>query len=92
MTEHLQILHAEGNVVSFQIASHACGDTWNCIVVIYNADEEARDVRLPPNTGHWHIVVNDTAAGTAVLEQVDGTEGRVRVPGISVMVMYDMEK
>ncbi|MNS20283.1 Pullulanase precursor [compost metagenome] len=92
VTEHLQILHAEGNVVSFQIASHACGDIWNCIVVIYNADEEARDVRLPPNTGHWHIVVNDTAAGTAVLEQVDGTEGRVRVPGISVMVMYDREK
>ncbi|WP_433945214.1 type I pullulanase [Paenibacillus sp. SN-8-1] len=92
VTEHLQILRAEGNVVSFQIANHACGDTWNSIVVIYNANEEACDVSLPPNTGRWHIVVNDTAAGTAVLEEIDGARGSVRVPGISVMVMYDREK
>lgn len=91
VNEHLQIWRAEGNVVSFQIANHACGDTWNCIVVIYNANSEACEVNLPPNRGRWHVVVNDTAAGTAVLEEVDGREGRVRVPGISVMVMYDKE-
>ncbi|USB33669.1 type I pullulanase [Paenibacillus sp. YPG26] len=91
VTAHLQILRAEGNVVSFLIDGHACEDTWNRIVVIYNANEEAHDVSLPPNSGNWHIVVNDTAAGTSVLEQVEGTVGRVRVPLISVMVMYDTE-
>ncbi|WP_185897304.1 type I pullulanase [Paenibacillus zeisoli] len=91
VNEHLQILRAEGNVVSFQIDNHACKDAWNCIVVIYNANSEACEVSLPPNNGQWRVVVNDTAAGTAVLEVVDGREGRVRVPGISVMVMYDRE-
>ncbi|MNR66549.1 hypothetical protein D3C85_1900960 [compost metagenome] len=59
--------------------------------MIYNANSEACEVSLPPNHGRWHVVVNDTAAGTAVLEEVDGREGRIRVPGISVMVMYDQE-
>lgn len=89
---HLQILQAEGNVVSFQLGSHANGDSWKTIVVIYNANLDERWVSLPANPGPWNIVVNGREAGTQVVEQADGSRGGVIVPGITVMVLFDEER
>lgn len=88
IANHLQVTKSDGNIVSFQLKNYANGDTWNNIVVIYNANQTAQTVALPGGSA-WNIVVNDRAAGTAKLGAP--VTGSVQVAGLSMMVLYDEE-
>ncbi|AZK45069.1 type I pullulanase [Paenibacillus lentus] len=88
IANHLQVLKSDGNIVSFQLKNYANGDTWNNIVVIYNANQTAQTVALPGGSA-WNIVVNDRAAGTTKLGAP--VTGSVQVAGLSMMVLYDEE-
>lgn len=72
----------DANVVAYTIANNANGDTAEKIAVIFNANKDAVDVKLP--AGSWEICVNDQKAGTA---SVGTAEGTVSVAGISAMVL-----
>ena len=84
---HLEVLKADDNIVAFRLKDHANGDTWRNIVVIYNADTTDRTIALPAVSDTWHVVVDDTRAGTEVIRTVSG--GSVTVPRLSMMVLYD---
>ncbi|WP_339274194.1 type I pullulanase [Paenibacillus sp. FSL W8-0426] len=85
--KHLQFLRAEGQMVVFMLKDGANKDSWNRIVVIYNASAQPQPLTLPEGT--WHVVVNDRRAGT---EAIDSVQGTVLVERLSLMVLYDMEQ
>ena len=72
----------DANVVAYTISDHANGDTAEKLGVIFNANKDAVNVRLP--AGVWDICVNDMTAGT---DSVGTAEGTVSVAGISAMVL-----
>ncbi|WP_186579286.1 type I pullulanase [Aquibacillus kalidii] len=89
VNERLEVWKQEENVVAYQLKDNANNDTWKNIVVIYNANESAKDITLP-TAGQWNVVVDDQAAGTEVIRTVDG--GTVNVEGLSMMVLYDQSE
>ncbi len=72
----------DNNVIAFDISGDAEGEVADEIFVIFNPNETATTVTLPE--GEWNIYVNDTYAGTQVLQTVSGT---VEVAAISAMVL-----
>jgi len=84
---HLEVMRSDYDVVAFRLKDNANGDTWRNIVVIYNANPSDQTVALPAVSDTWHVVVDDTRAGTDVIRTVSG--GSVTVPRLSMMVLYD---
>ena len=72
----------DSNVVAFRIHGNVEGETAEEMFVVFNAREEATPVTLPAGT--WGVCVNDTTAGTEILETVSGT---VQVAPISALVL-----
>ncbi|KGX93933.1 alpha-dextrin endo-1,6-alpha-glucosidase [Pontibacillus halophilus JSM 076056 = DSM 19796] len=89
INQHLDVYHAENNVVAYTLNDYANNDTWNNIVVIYNANDGNQEVNLPSN-GDWNVVVNDKQAGTESLNTINGNTASVS--GLSMMVLYDEEQ
>lgn len=85
--QHFQMLPSPGDTVAYILKNHAGGDSWKNIIVIYNPREEAAIVPLPKGT--WHIVVDENHAGTNVVEGTKSMKDEVRVPAISMMVLFD---
>lgn len=57
--QHLSFLPTQPNLVGFMLTGHAGGDVWNNIIVVFNANNEARKVTVPK--GRYTIVAsNDT--------------------------------
>ncbi|MEK3876211.1 type I pullulanase [Paenibacillus sp. FSL M7-0420] len=83
----LEFLRCDGGVVAYRLKDHAGGDTWNNIVVIYNANMEPVTQCLPETSGCWNIVVDHTHAGPEAFRQTEN--GSVEVAGLSMMVLYD---
>src|SRR5690606_6445102 len=82
---HLEVMRSDNDVVAFRLKDNANGDTWRNIVVIYNANPSGQTVALPAVSDTWHVVVDDTRAGTDVIRTVSG--GSVTVPPLSMMVL-----
>jgi pullulanase len=53
------------NVVEYVLKNNANGDSWKTILVIYNGNQEPKDLKV---TGDWSIVANGQAAGTETLQ------------------------
>ncbi len=53
------------NIVEYVIRDHANGDAWRNVLVIYNGNKEAADLKV---TGEWSVVANEKRAGTEILE------------------------
>ena len=70
-------------VVAFILRNHAHGDGWNNILVVYNGNRQAQELRV---SGNWIIVVNEKKAGTQGLESMTD---RIRVGPCSLMVAHD---
>jgi pullulanase len=70
------------NVVAFTISGEAVCDISKKILVVFNANRQAVDIKLP--CGKWNICVNDTAAGITPLKTAEGT---VTVPYVSAMAL-----
>lgn len=65
--QHLSFLPTQPNLVGFILTGHAGGDVWNNIIVVFNANNEAREVTVPK--GRYTIVasngtINETGWGS----------------------------
>ncbi|MHA0855651.1 type I pullulanase [Paenibacillus sp. CMAA1364] len=85
--KHSQMLACSHNIVAYQLKDYANEDTWRNIVVIYNANMESVEVRIPEIKEGWNITVNDKIAGTTSLGRIMGHA--VLVPRISMMILHE---
>ncbi|MBN3525029.1 type I pullulanase [Paenibacillus apiarius] len=83
---NLELYRQDGQIVAFKLKNYANGDKWRNIAVIYNGADVDQDVALPSNEP-WNVVVDHTAAGVETIRTVQG--GKVKVAGLSMMVLYD---
>ena len=65
--QHLSFLPTQPNLVGFMLTGHAGGDVWNNIIVVFNANNEARKVTVPK--GRYTVVasngtINETGWGS----------------------------
>ena len=65
--QHLSFLPTQPNLVGFILTGHAGGDVWNNIIVVFNTNNEAREVTVPK--GRYTIVasngtINETGWGS----------------------------
>ncbi len=82
--EHLKFLPGPANTVGFIIKNNANGDDWQDIMVFYNPCRTWH--RFEIEKKEWNIVVDDKNAG--VKPFITFTAGNVKVPPLSVMVLY----
>ena len=55
--QHLSFLPTQPNLVGFMLMGHAGGDVWDNIIVVFNANNEAREVTVPK--GRYTIVASN---------------------------------
>jgi pullulanase len=80
---HLSLLAGPEDTVMFELSGHANGDSWENILVIYNPTKVDLLCTLP--SGDWTIVVSEDRISEDYLGRASG---RVVVPAISCMVLY----
>ena len=78
---------SDKNVVAYTLNGKVVGDSWNTIVVIFNANNEEVEVNIPEN--QWAVVVDQITAGTKQLKIVKGS--KVTVPATSTYVLVDKD-
>ena len=69
--KHLQFLPASDCLVAFQLKDHAGGDTWKDIIVILNANRQARQVDIPQD--QWTVVCADGVINPDGITTLQGT-------------------
>ncbi len=84
ITDHLSFFDMKkAGVVGYQISGAANGDSWEEIIVIYNAGKEDYIFELPEGT--WQVAVKDT---WIVNEGIEEVMVNVEIPPISMMVLF----
>ena len=91
--KHLEFLPtpAEGNdgqqpcLVAFRLKDHAGGDVWNDIIVVLNANRDARQVDIPE--GQWTVVCCDGVINAEGLGTLPG--GTVNVDPQSALILHN---
>ena len=76
----------EANVTAFHISGGPDGETADSMYIVFNPNNEAKEITLPE--GKWHACINGEEAGTESLEKVSD---KVTVDGISAMVLVQGE-
>lgn len=84
INQHVSLLKKDKSLLAYELSGKAAGDSWDRIIVIYNAAKESRILSIP--RGMWNIVVEQGQAGLEPMRTVN--DGEVSVPPISLMVMY----
>lgn len=84
INQHVSLLKKDKSLLAYELSGTAAGDSWDRIIVIYNAAKESRTLPIP--SGMWNIVVEQGQAGLEPMRTVN--DGEVSVPPISLMVMY----
>lgn len=79
----------DANVLAFEIAGGANGDSAEGMYIIFNANEEETQVTLPAGYA-WNVYVNGESAGTEVIETI--TSGTAKVAPISALVLVRGEE
>ena len=74
--------HTPANLVAFQLKDYANGDSWNNILVIYNANPTPTKMNLP--SGKWRKAVWEM---DFEVKDKNHYEGTLEVPGIGMTVM-----
>ena len=72
----------DDNVVAFAITDDVDGETADGMYVIFNANNEKKEVTLPE--GNWNVCINDTLAGTDTIETISGT---AEVAPVSALIL-----
>lgn len=80
--KHLEFIVEEDGVVGYQIKDNANGDTWENILVVYNAQNKDYSMDLPD--GEWTIVVKELNISREGMGKVLNS---VKVPEISMMML-----
>lgn len=74
---------SDANVVAYVIENQPNNECSDKVCVIYNANKEAKTVKVPE--GEWKVCIKDGKAGTEAIETFTGSE--VSVDAISCLVM-----
>ena len=83
VAEHVTVVDiAEANVTAFQLTGGLDGETADAMYIVFNPNNEAKEIALPE--GEWHICINAENAGTESLGTVSGT---ATVDAISALVL-----
>lgn len=82
---NLNFLDVPENVVAYEMNYNANMDTWDNIVVAFNANKEEKVIKLSKK-GTWNIVVNGEKAGVETIKQFKG--GSLVVPPLCAIVIY----
>ncbi|WP_408892599.1 type I pullulanase [Paenibacillus taichungensis] len=82
--KHVRLLEKGKGLLAYELAGTAVGDSWERIIIIYNAYNETRTISIP--SGAWNVVVEQGQAGNETLRTAK--DGQVSVPAISMTVMY----
>jgi pullulanase len=83
--KHLQFLaDTPKNTVGFILKNYANNDTWEDIIVIYNANRKAIILNIPEGT--WNVVGDKNRVGTEVLRTFTGCI--VEVEDVSMAVIF----
>lgn len=83
--KNLNFLVVPENVVAYEMNYNANMDTWDNIVVAFNANKEEKTIQLSKK-GTWNIVVNGEKAGVKTIKQFKGDS--LVVPALSCIVIY----
>ena len=70
--------------IAFSLDGSKSGDSWNTMVVAFNATTKSQSLALP-SSGKWNVVVSGGVAGTKTLSVVNG--GKVSVPPQTTVVL-----
>ena len=82
--KNLTFLESEANTVAYVLKNNANKDEWKNILVVYNANNQAKEVTVPK--ANWNVVVKDGKAGVETLATVKGDQ--VTVSPVSALIMY----
>lgn len=82
--KHIRLLEKGNGMLAYELEGAAVSDSWERIVVIYNAGKENRTISVP--TGTWNVVVEEGQAGVDAIRVVQ--DGQVTVNALSMTVMY----
>ena len=83
--KHLEFLPTQDCLVAYRLKNNAGGDAWKDIIVIFNANKEARQVSVPD--GFYTIVCKDGKIDETGLGTVTGTQ--VTVGPQSALILHD---
>ena len=83
--KHLEFLPTQGCLVAYRLKDNAGGDAWKNIIVIFNANKEARQVTVPDGT--YTVVCKDGKIDENGLGTVTGTQ--VTVGPQSALILHD---
>ena len=84
--QHLEFLPVEGDcLVAFRLKEHAGGDEWQDIIVVLNANREAKTVAVPEGT--YQVVCRNGKIDEKGLGEVSGTT--VSVEPQSALILHD---
>ena len=87
VAEHVTVVDIEEpNITAFSITGGVEGETADAMYIVFNPNNEAKEITLPE--GKWHVCINGEKAGTESLEKVSGT---VNVDAISALVLVQGE-
>jgi len=81
--KHLEFLPGGDCLVAFRLKDHAGGDSWQNIIVILNANREAKTVEIPE--GHYKVVCCDGQINEDGLGEVNGS--RVQIAPQSALIL-----
>ena len=76
----------EANVTAFHISGGPDGETAESIYIVFNPNNESKEITLPE--GKWHVCINGEKAGTESLKKVSD---KVTVDAISALVLVQGE-
>lgn len=82
--KHIRLIEKGNGLLAYELNGTAASDSWERIVVIYNAAKENRDISVP--TGTWNVIVEKGQAGIDTIRTIQ--DGQVHVNAISLTVMY----
>ncbi|WFR64942.1 DUF3372 domain-containing protein [Paenibacillus amylolyticus] len=82
--KHVRLIEKADGLLVYELNGTAASDSWERIVVIYNAAKENRDISVP--TGTWNVIVENGQAGVDPIRIVH--DGQVHVSALSITVMY----
>ncbi|MBB6022024.1 type I pullulanase [Paenibacillus sp. JGP012] len=91
--QHVCLLHQEEGLLAYELQGAAVEDTWQRIVVIYNAAMRTRSIPIP--SGVWNVAVEDGRVDVHSLRTVQdrqnghyGENGEIKVKGLSMTILY----
>ncbi|MGC5774217.1 type I pullulanase [Paenibacillus pabuli] len=86
--QHVRWLEKGKGMLAYELVGKAVGDSWERLVIIYNATKEAVTISVSSG-GAWNVVVEQGKAGTQTLRTIN--DSQISVPPLSMTVMYSGE-